>query len=531
MNFKLSALSLAILASAPAMAQYTGALTQGPSSSIGPYNQGIAGVDITSILTTGDSVGGYRMVGIPDGMGAFDNGNDTFTVLMNHEIPGTLGITRAHGGVGSFVSEWVINKNTLAVVSGHDLIQQVYGWDTATQSTGALLSGSELSFQRFCSADLAATSAYSFGNYGTTNRIFLNGEEVGTAQNSRAMAHVATGANAGSSYVLGKFGLNTNGSNVNSYAAFENLLANPYSQMKTVVIGNNDGGTGLQGNSLAVYVGTKTDTGSDVDRAGLTNGTLKFINVAGNATELADSTTRATNIASGTRFSLSTDASTAFSRPEDGAWSADGSTYYFVTTDRLDRTELTGDTTRGSTRLWSLAFDDITNPDAGGTVNLVIDGGSFADGAGRPNMFDNISVNADGTITLLEDTGNADHNGKIWQYDPKSGEIRIIARSDPAIFGDVVNGSFVAGALQQTRDEETSGVIDITGILGRNDGKQYELFVMQNHLASADAELVEGGQLQLMALAPVPEPGTYALMVAGLVGVAGIARARNRNKA
>src|SRR5262249_40026280 len=42
-------------------------------------------VDVRSILTTGDSVGTYRMAGIPDGLGAFDNGNGTFTVLMNHE--------------------------------------------------------------------------------------------------------------------------------------------------------------------------------------------------------------------------------------------------------------------------------------------------------------------------------------------------------------------------------------------------------------------------------------------------------------
>jgi hypothetical protein len=28
----------------------------------------------------------YRMVGIPDGMGAFDNHDGTFTLLMNHEV-------------------------------------------------------------------------------------------------------------------------------------------------------------------------------------------------------------------------------------------------------------------------------------------------------------------------------------------------------------------------------------------------------------------------------------------------------------
>src|SRR5262245_40509233 len=89
-----------------------------------PYVIGVdASVTTKAILTVGDSIGGYRMVGIPDGLGAFDNGDGTFTVLMNHELPNTSGVTRAHGAAGSFVSEWVIDKSTLQVLSGHDLIQ------------------------------------------------------------------------------------------------------------------------------------------------------------------------------------------------------------------------------------------------------------------------------------------------------------------------------------------------------------------------------------------------------------------------
>src|SRR5262245_1971519 len=77
-------------------------------------------VSTQSILTVGDSVGGYRMVGIPDGLGAFDNGNGTFTLLMNHELGNGTGVTRAHGAIGAFVSKWVIDKGTLQVLSGQD---------------------------------------------------------------------------------------------------------------------------------------------------------------------------------------------------------------------------------------------------------------------------------------------------------------------------------------------------------------------------------------------------------------------------
>ena len=54
------------------------------------------GVSTTSLLTTGNMIGGYRMVGTPDGLGAYDNGDGTFTVLMNHEMPSSAGVVRAH---------------------------------------------------------------------------------------------------------------------------------------------------------------------------------------------------------------------------------------------------------------------------------------------------------------------------------------------------------------------------------------------------------------------------------------------------
>src|SRR5205809_885052 len=85
----------------------------GPSSSQSPYLvRSEVGVVTVSILTVGDAVNfkadgvtPYRMVGIPDGLGAFDNGDGTFTVLMNHELASTRtgpsGIVRDHGFAGA----------------------------------------------------------------------------------------------------------------------------------------------------------------------------------------------------------------------------------------------------------------------------------------------------------------------------------------------------------------------------------------------------------------------------------------------
>ncbi len=487
----------------------------GPSSSAAPYLQPLAAdISITSLLTAADkAANGYRMVGLPDGLGAYSLSAKDFVVLMNHELGNTLGVPRSHGGIGAFVSEWVINKKTLEVVSGSDLIKDVYLWNSALQSSESTPSATPVSFSRFCSADLPPVTAFysPMTGKGTRSRIFLNGEEGGTT--GWAVAHVATGKSKGSSYILGKFNLKTNGSGTDAVGGWENLLANPYSKVKTVVIGNNDGGTGIMLNSVAVYVGTKTKIGSDVDKAGLTNGTLKFISVQGFADglgttteEINNTTTRTTGIANGTPFTLSDTSVTTFSRPEDGAW-ANATTFYFVTTDRLDNQDLKGGTQQGGTRLWRLNFN---NDYTGGTIDVVVDATKIPAGFGdkRPRMFDNISINDDGTISLLEDVGNAEHNGKTWLYNPRDESLTLQTKFDPALFGDInpTTGVFTAGT--HTKDEETSGIIDITKILNRRDKHTYNLLVAQDHAPAADllkikaidptanpVEVVEGGQV------------------------------------
>jgi hypothetical protein len=129
----------------------------GPSSSQSPYVvRSEPGVVTRSILTVGDSPAGssYRMVGIPDGLGAFDNGNGTFTVLMNHELPPGAGVARAHGAIGAFVSKWTIRKGSLEVLDGADLVQQVATRNRGTMSYNTPATGVVMG--RLCSADLPA---------------------------------------------------------------------------------------------------------------------------------------------------------------------------------------------------------------------------------------------------------------------------------------------------------------------------------------------------------------------------------------
>src|SRR5262245_6078565 len=112
---------------------------QGPSSSQSAYVIPThSGVTTRSIMTVGDSVNlkpdginPYRMVGIPDGLGAYDNGDGTFKLVMNHELPvnvssnvgAPVGGIRAHGNASAFVSRWTIDKTNLEVLKVEDLVQ------------------------------------------------------------------------------------------------------------------------------------------------------------------------------------------------------------------------------------------------------------------------------------------------------------------------------------------------------------------------------------------------------------------------
>jgi Bacterial protein of unknown function (DUF839) len=305
---------------------------------------------------------------------------------------------------------------------------------------------------------------------GYNDHIYMNGEENGTE--GRAFAHLLNGT----SYELARLGK----------FAWENSVANPATGTATVVAGTDDG----PGGQVYFYVGTKTTSSNPVEAAGLTNGNLFSIKVNGLNSE-TDSTVLSGptaftaynfgDVSALTGAQLETASKdetgafrvTTFNRPEDSAWDPNHpNDFYFVTTASFtDRS-----------RLWRVHFNNPADPAAGGTVEILLDGTE------GQKMMDNITINNREQIVIQEDPGNQTYVAKIWLYDVASDRLTEVAHHDP--------NRFAPGAANfLTQDEESSGVIDASAILG--DG--WYLLDQQAHDAT-DAELVEGGQLLALHL-------------------------------
>lgn len=428
----------------------------------------VAGWEARPIITVGEhAANGYRMVGVPDGLGAFDNRDGTMTVLMNHEIPSTLGVVRGHGGKGAFVSRWVVRLADLAVLKGEDMVRHVQLWDSAH---GDYREGQSVIFGRFCSADLAPVSAFmdDDGN-GFDGRILLNGEEEKDT-GGRALAHVANGKQEGTSYELPHFGR----------VAWENLLALPQSGKRTVVIGMDD----YPGGHVYVYVGEKRRVGNPVEKAGLVGGELYAVRFNGGRFSLLPLGDVVGLDSKALRARARQLGATPLLRPEDGAWDKlDRNVFWFATTDKID----------GQSQLFRMIFDDARMPENGGQVSVALTANDIGG-----QMFDNITADGAGRVLVNEDPGADKFSSGIWLYDPhQQKKATRIFDANPDLFVNRESLKFM------TFDEEQSGIVEVTDVVKSaawfDVAKRYYLGVSQAHQQHPEQALVEYGQLYLIS--------------------------------
>lgn len=524
-------------------------LITGPSTSFEPFLVPAAGfesIQFHSIITAAkgeDTIGGYFLTGAPDGTGSFDNGDGTFTIIVNHEIPYIPSFSvpfplslalpsfeneqpvLRHGGKGAHISRFVVNRPDhptapLKVLSGEEVIDTVSLWDPGA---GAYVNSANENFQVLCSANLAPESAFfdSASGKGSQIKLYLTGEEFPpfdvaasiaeeTGQSraqvvalvpdaeftrldgGRPFAVLLDGPEAGAAFELAALG------NMN----FENLVASPYEQIKTVVMISDDENPG----QVYLYVGEKTSDGPlEIDKAGLTNGNLYGLSVNGQLEE--------TGVVSGDAISFEdlgdvkaidwdeieamSDAKsvTRFSKPEDLAWDTqDANRLYFATS---------GGATRA--RLWRVTLDDITNPTLGGSIEILVDEG--ADPAANYNGFDNIACDFEGDVFVQEDGGaGPDGLSRMWRYDSSEETMTVIAHHNPLYFKADGQSEFI------TSRGESSGILDLSEVLGRG----WYLLTSMAHATPEGSEpldrlrafefdppFYEEGQLMLMF---IPQP-------------------------
>jgi hypothetical protein len=282
-------------------------------------------------------------------------------------------------------------------------------------------------------------------------------------------------------------------------------------QQKTVVVLTDDASINTAGvatnfpSEVYVYIGAKMSSGHPIEQAGLTNGWLYGVTILvdgqpvtqesdafglGNASMGYRSAGRFELYNLGDVSALSAlqleQASIAggvarLQRPEDGAWDpreGHQNDFYFVTTASLT----------ANCRLWRLRFDDIEHPEKGGTIEILLRGDE------GHRMLDNVAIDRFGRILMDEDPGNAERISKIWLYAIDTRQLIQVAAHNPKFFDASTsnNPDFI------TQDEESSGIIDASHILGEG----WFLLDVQAHKRSTDAELVEGGQLLALFVDP-----------------------------
>ena len=448
-------------------------------------------VSLTPIATTGDDLNGTIIRGIPDGMGAFDNGHGGITLLANHEVSTTDKVALRSK---SDTSQWGVSITSLnyspgagKITSAIPLIQDIKYWNYKTgqyqetplggEPTGAAAGTFGWGISRFCSATFSPAGTFMYNGVGYAGSMFTTGEEIGDS--SRGFAFDAEG----NGYQLPRTGM----------LSMENIVPTLKPGINTVAMINEDGSA--TDSQLHMYLGKKQSTGTSVDKAGFTNGDLYVLNVP----TVTDDNVFRTTIAKSTpvdatfkKIEWNTDVpgfakgarenGFRFSRIEDGQWDPKNpDVFYFITTESNKDPVATKENpsepgiARDGGGLWRLTFKDAQNPLLGAKLELLLNGGE-APFLSKP---DNMTITDNGIIMIQEDPGNNAHVARLLAYRLQDGKIATVAKFDPQYFT-------AAGSNFMTIDEESSGIIDATALLrkGSNDKNTYFFLNAQIHTYS-----------------------------------------------
>jgi hypothetical protein len=476
-------------------------------SSVQDYAVGISeGYETEAWLSVGDTVPetsnptqDYKMVGIPDGLGAHEAQRGTRIVYMNHELTGSTLSEPVVGGPlnrGAFVSKLVVDRDG-DVVSGERAYDWVYNENTFV-GPAAQVGNATRPFSRFCSGSLATPEEHGFDR-----PIYFTNEEEGTPANTfDTMGGLAVAIVDNNLHTLPKLGR----------FAWENTLVQPTHGNRTVIMGMEDGPAVLdptqENSQVYLYVGQKERRhgASVLRRNGLDNGQLYVLvpedPSRGSEADFSSGTIDVSwalipnaGALSEAQLEAASDAAGAFrfARPEDGAFNNhDRNEFLFVTTGGAAGANALG-------RLYSLELHP-GNPTAGGELTVVYNADTVIAAEGDIAISpDNIDVSDD--YLMIQEDGTAEsrpvmaekgRDGSIWRFDldrhgvDASSAERVVELDPPGRDGIAVGPGIW----------ETSGIIDGEGLFGEGSW----LFDVQAHPPTTPPapNTVEDGQLLLL---------------------------------
>lgn len=482
----------------------------------------------TPIVTIGETIGSYQPVGILDGLGAFSRGTGSMAVFANHELPQNTGYTYSllNGTQlrGARVSNFVITRTidslgvpTLKIERAGVAYHTVYDRQFQVVTEAAQINETGISndgFSRFCSSTAVAK-----GTYGFVDDIYFTGEETGKPFHPHG----------GSLWALDTFNREMWAVPALGRANWENISPLSTGNPGTVALLVGDD---TESAPLYLYIGQKNGLGdgSFLDRNGLRVGTL-YAWKADNG-DLTPEQFKGLNASRGGTFvpltvlnpaqagqpghdsegyldidTLQAQADAlgcfSFSRPEDiGVNPLDGTQAVIASTGRgqLFPSDNWGDV---------LVIDvDFSNLSA--DIVIVHDADELAVPDSGIRNPDNLTWAKDGKIYITEDRSTAPSalfgaatgiEASVHVLDPVTRIHRRIAEVDRTAVAPL---GTTDGAPGDIGNWETSGVIDVTGLVPTLPNERLLLITVQAHSLvngpiGDNALLDEGGQLVLLS--------------------------------
>jgi hypothetical protein len=453
------------------------------ATSVKPYVEPVSGdYQIKALFSVDDKVpllGGapgqqYRMVGIPDGLGAHPNGDGTSTLFMNHELGFTALSEPVVGGPknrGAIVSQWILDQDG-DPVAGKRAYDQIYDENRLLGPAPVVGNEAQMPRQlaRFCSGFLAGPAN------GFDRPIYLTNEESSSPDTFDGKGGLSVAIFDGELHTLPKLG---------RYSK-ENTLVQPTRGTRTVILPTEDGPATLD-NQLYMYVGTKDHSANAtvLARNGLDNGKLyvfrsldparnsertftsgsvtgEWIQIPG-AEDLTDVQLEAASDAAGAM---------TFVRPEDGALNPNNPNEFFF--DTTGSSSGADDGVNELGRLYSLRLHP-GNPLKPATLTTVYNADTVVAAGGdiaiSPDNLDvsrqYLMINEDGTTESRAVMAAKGRDGSIWRFD-------LVKGPAGAVGVDASTATRVAQLDPPGRDGiavgpgvwETSGIIDTSGLFG-----------------------------------------------------------------